>query len=357
MKTPLQRIHHFLAFTTLFLISACGSPTSTAQSDEVIQVPSFEIELESNAQVAEYVRNIIQDRNGDLWFGTNNYGVAHFDGERLQYYSNEQGFGGGQITGITEDRNGSLWFATNQGVVRHDLSTSKGGTAKFTNYTEPATFKGGYFRSIYADSKGFIWAGTGKRVFQFNGAFWSPFELPYPSDYTGDNLLTGNPVWGISEDSEGNIWFATAGNGAIQYTGKSFVQYTREDGLLDDNVDNVLHTSDGSIWMGTRFGGISHFDGKTFTNYSDKDSIWNNEVCVSYQTSDGDIWFSSEGFGVYRFDGKSFTNYTEAQGLGVKAVQTIFEDKQGRIWAGGGGGLYRFEKDRFVEVRKNGPWE
>ena len=86
-------------------------------------------------------------------------------------------------------------------------------------------------------------------------------------------------------------------------------------------------------------------------------SIGNDEVCAIYEDKNGNIWFSSEGFGVYRFNGESLTNFSKEQGLEVGAVQTIFEDREGRFWVGGGGGLYRYDGNSFVNVTKNGPWK
>ncbi|MEL6142708.1 MAG: two-component regulator propeller domain-containing protein, partial [Bacteroidota bacterium] len=83
----------------------------------------------------------------------------------------------------------------------------------------------------------------------------------------------------------------------------------------------------------------------------------NNEVCAIYEDKQGNIWLSSEGFGVYRYDGTSFKNYGQQEGLGVGAVQAILEDREGRLWVGGGGGLYRYEGDVFINVTRDGPWK
>ncbi|MCB0665938.1 MAG: hypothetical protein KDC80_08965, partial [Saprospiraceae bacterium] len=86
----------------------------------------------ADPQIAEYIRNILQDKNGDLWLGTNGYGVAHYDGDSVSYYSNPQGFAGQQITGITEDRDKNIWFSTDQGVVKFDWTNNSEGNKQFT---------------------------------------------------------------------------------------------------------------------------------------------------------------------------------------------------------------------------------
>ena len=169
------------------------------------ETSSFPITL-PNPQIAEYIRHVFQDKNGNLWFGTNGYGVAHYDGDSVSYYANAQDFGGYQITGITEDQEKNLWFATDQGIVKYDWSINNEGKKLFTNYSDQQYFKGQRFWSIFADSKNNIWAGSATGIFRFDGAKWAPFELPYPKEVKGD-FITERTSWSITEDKKGNIWF------------------------------------------------------------------------------------------------------------------------------------------------------
>lgn len=353
MKTKAFTFPRFY-FLLFCLITACTEQEKPIKEHQL--VPETELISNAEAQIAEYVRNTVQDKNGGLWFGTNNLGVAHYNGDSLLYYSNEQGFGGGQITGMVEDLDENLWFATNQGVVKYDWSTTKEGDKLFTNYAAKDFFEKAKPWSIYADSKGIIWVGTSDKVYRFDGTQWEPFELPYAKDDETVGLLTDVVTWSILEDRKGNFWFGTNGNGAIKFNGKAFRQFTVKDGLTDNSVDGILEDRKGNLWFGTRFGGLSFYNGQGFINYTSHDVISNDEVCIMYEDKAGNIWFSAEGFGVYRYDGVFFTNFGSEQGLGVAAVQTIFEDREGQFWVGGGGGLYRFDGQSFFNVTKSGPW-
>lgn len=346
-----------LFFIMVFVLSCSGQEKDIEENDlQLFTVPLFQPEEDPNPKIAEYIRNIHQDKNGNLWFGTNGYGVAHYDGDSVSYFSNAQGFHGQQLTGMTEDAEKNIWFATDQGVVKYDWSSNEEGGKRFVNYTDEQYFGGQRFWSICADSKNRIWAGSATGIFRFDGKKWAPFALPLPEDVTGD-FITVATSWSISEDRAGNMWFSTNGYGAFKYDGQSFTQYSKISGLSDDRVDVIMEDSRGTMWFGTRFGGLSQFDGISFINYTARDSIGNNEVCALYEDKEGHIWFSSEGYGVYRYNGESFTNFSQQQGLQVGAVQTIFEDREGRFWVGGGGGLYRYDGESFFHVSKNGPWE
>ena len=194
-----------LLFIMAFITSCSGQEKSNLSKDnQLTNEPLFIPYAHSDSQIAEYVRNILQDKNGNLWFGTNGHGVAHYDGDHVSYFSNAQGFDGQQITGITEDPEKNIWFATDQGVVKYDWSSNNEGGKRFTNYTDQQYFGGQRFWSIFADSKSNIWAGSVAGIFRFDGVNWAPFQLPYPEEVTGEFITTGT-TWSISEDSTGNV--------------------------------------------------------------------------------------------------------------------------------------------------------
>ncbi len=101
-------------------------------------------------QVSAFVRRILQDQSGNLWFGTNGDGVCRYDGKSLDYYTIENGFGGRAVRAIVEDKEGNLWFGTSGGVTKYD------GEA-FTNFTEEDGLSSNDVWRMYIDRAGNIW--------------------------------------------------------------------------------------------------------------------------------------------------------------------------------------------------------
>lgn len=308
-------------------------------------------------QIGEYVRRVFEDKNGNLWFGTNGEGVCRFDGKGLSYYSTYNGLSGNQVTAIMEDADKNIWCATSGGVSRFNGRT-------FTNFTMKEGLTDNWVWSLYQDSKGTIWAGTLQGLCRFDGNKFIPFLLPATKVQQPVASLSLQRVSAITEDKSGRLWFGTDGGGAYAFDGREFTNVTTTEGLGANNISCIVQDRKGNLWFGSMNGGVSMYDGKTFTVFNQESGIiGNNEVWNIYEDKSGNIWFSSEGFGVYRYDpsaslkagGETFTNFGEKEGLGIKAVQTIYEDSKGRLWIGGGGGLYRFDgRGGFINVTRDG---
>ena len=64
-----------------------------------------------------------QDRQGDLWLGTQRDGVFRYDGQTFSAFGVFGGLPGPYVRSILEDLEGNLWFSTNRGVSRFDGRT------------------------------------------------------------------------------------------------------------------------------------------------------------------------------------------------------------------------------------------
>jgi ligand-binding sensor domain-containing protein len=51
------------------------------------------------------------------------------------------------------------------------------------------------------------------------------------------------------------------------YDGKSFLQFTTRQGLVNDAVSCIYEDKTGNIWLGAN-GGVSRYDGKSFQNFT-----------------------------------------------------------------------------------------
>ncbi len=202
------------------------------------------------------------------------------------------------VRDIWQDKNGNMWFASNEGIIRYDGKS-------FTNITSKLSTA--RFLSVLEDRKGNFWFGTDHvGVYCYNGKSFRRF--------TTEDGLAGNSVFEIYEDGAGNIWFCTVG-GASRYDGKSFRNFTTKEGLSHNDIFSIIEDSTGKFWFGTR-GGTCLYDGKTFTVFNDKAGRAFDGVWSVIEDKKGNIWLSGRN-GLWRYDGSMFTNFSRNGGLFV----------------------------------------
>ena len=323
---------------------------------------------------SNHVRPIYQDREGFLWFGTNNGGVSRYDGEKFVNFTTDDGLADNSVWAIHQDRDGYLWFGTlDKGVSRYDGE-------KFVNFTTNDGLADNSVWAIYQDRDEYLWFGTRGGVSRYDGEEFVNFttnegliansvfaihqdqggDLWFGSysgisrydgedfvNFTTNEGFTNDFVSVIHEDQEGHLWFGTNG-GVSRYDGEKFINFTTDDGLANDLVRTIHQDREGFLWFGTWEGGISRYDGEKFINFTTDDGLADNSVWNIIQDRAGDFWVSSPGKGISQYDSNGFINFTTADGLVDNVVYTVYQDRDGLLWFGTEGGISKYDGEKFI---------
>lgn len=328
--------------------------------------------------ITRFVRRMLQDKNGDLWLGTNGDGVIRKRGKELEYFSIQEGFGGVAVRAIVEDENGDLWFGTEGGITRCGIgSTHSKEPPQFTNFTKKDGLIDNDVWSMTIDSKGLFWIGTLQGVSQFDGKTFTDFELPETEIDPTRGVTSPRIAHAILEDSKGQLWFATSGGAYIyapstQKEGDVQLSHISEkDGLCNNVVNCILEDQQGRIWFATHHNGVCRWnpaskqaDKSSFTHFGKDHDVLGTEVWDLYEDKEGNIWFPVENHGVYRYNWKAsntsgkdaFTNFAKQEGLASNAIQCTYQDPKGHIWLGGWMGLFQYDNGLIHSVGKDGPF-
>lgn len=275
----------------------------------------------------DFIWSISEDTSGNLWFGTSDGAsrydgttftrvpIAVINGSNLHPDAsshNELSFDPygnpseeNAVWDIMQDKAGELWFGTTTGVYRYDGKS-------FSPFIYNSGYHSGAISSsgislnkieyIVEDKAGDIWFGGrgNKGVFRFDGNSLTNLKP------NGNGWL-----WPMLEDRAGNIWFASF-DGAYRYDGESFVDFAGKDGFSTTIITCIYEDKSGNIWYGSddEHGGVCRYDGKTFTHFTTKDGLLNNSVCTVVQDRNGDIWVGTRTVGLCRFDGKTFVSFS-----------------------------------------------
>jgi len=234
------------------------------------------------------LRNMIQDRQGYLWFIGLDRGIFRYDGQQWTQFSTKNGLSSNRVIKLFEDRQGHIWAGTmDGGVCRYDGKS-------WTQFTELDSLVGKFISRIYQDQQDNLWfskgrynLGGGKGISRFDGKTFKNFS-------TQDGLPSDHIKW-IQQDSQGHLWFVTgswdvAGKGVSRYDGKTFKTFTTRDGLPSNSINSIEEDQDGFLWFATPEG-ASRFDGENFKNFSTKDGLTSNQINWIQQDRDGLLWF------------------------------------------------------------------
>ena len=150
----------------------------------------------------DVIRCMLQDKSGNLWFGTYGGGVSKYDGKSFTHFTEKEGLSNNTVVSMLEDKSGNLWFGTYGGVSKYDGKS-------FTHFTEKEGLSNNTVRSILEDKSGNLWFGS-----RFGLSKLSP------------------------ENKEKLVFFSDNVNTSIEAEGKIFFKnYTYEDGFLGIGVN------------------------------------------------------------------------------------------------------------------------
>ena len=201
-------------------------------------------------------------------------------------------------------------------------------------YSENITSRDGLpdnaIRSIFEDSRGYLWIGTDAGVSSWDGEKFSTYN-------TLDGLA-GNKVWCIDEDEEGNMWFACFGAGISKFDGHDFISYTNKDGLVDNSVRVVKYSAaHNCLAIGTNKA-ISVFKDSIFHNFNVANGSLTNRVIIT------GILENDSCIEIYDFKHNSYCIHFNNEGAYVKrnnlvgiekfSVSSVFKTKNGDKYFG-----------------------
>lgn len=189
-----------------------------------------------------------------------------------------------------------------------------------------------------------------------NTSIGEPKTIPagQPKMIRTQGAVSGN-VGCELQDKAGNLWFSTGGEGVHRYDGKSFTNFTTNDGLSDNNVRAIIEDKAGNILFATSRG-VCKYDGKSFSKYTENPGVNTISASSLLEDREGNLWLGTMGSGVYRYDGKTLTNFLNNDdhpfnlGAHYQTILNMLQDKSGNIWfcSWNGGGVWRYDGRSFT---------
>lgn len=201
---------------------------------------------------------------------------------------------------------------------------------------------GGFVYCFHSDENNLMWIGSAFGISQFDGENWKAL--------TSSNGLLVDEVKDIVRDKDNNLWLGYGSYviGVSKYDGVNFTHYNTSDGLINDKVNDIIVDNTGNLWFATN-GGVSKYDGTTWTSYSIEQGIPDNWVnCIAHDNK-GNIWIGTRGAGTFRLVGNSFEPFCWEINSD-DSVDNIYVDVFDNVWVNGSR-VYKYNGVDWVEVK------
>ena len=261
-----------------------------------------------------------------------------FPGQGFIQFCRTNGFPDDWITGTPcEDREGNLWTGTgNSG-----LAMLRPGNV--TSLSPPDHWQGRRILSVACGPDDAMWIGTeGVGLYRFHDGSWTNFD---------QNTGLGNPyIWSVVQDAQGQIWAGTWGGGLFEWNGSRF-ELPPELRDFSAPVPALFASPAGGLLIGTGFGLMRYESGK-ITWLAREPGASLPYVCTVMKSPDGTLWFGMSGGGLGRLQQGVLRQFRRDDGLSSDFVQCLHLENDGTLWIGTFNGLNRLKDGRFVAITK-----
>lgn len=327
------------------------------------------------------ILNIIQDKQGVMWFATDK-GLSKYDGFHFTNYHDgllSDNLSNNEVTSLAEDMYGNLWIGTANGLNKYDRRHNV-----FTKYyalNNVNSLPNNHIKALLADKLGHLWVesdGGYLSCLTIKSGRWTSIRhergVQEGDYYYWHIFLSHNYLWiggraigtqmvslknmsdyrvhvgnNYGRDMEGSCFAETYDqrlicpcNGYIQvYTPKThlFNIYCS----MPIEATCAISDDDKSIWIGSSKG-LLHVDrdlhkGILFLNeIYNQSSLLSNQVNCIYKSRDGIIWVGTNmGVCTYSKEINKVRLYTNLNSSISGRVTALMQDRDGLLWIGTSG--------------------
>lgn len=284
--------------------------------------------------------------NKDTWVGTEG-SIERLGGS---------GDGPGRITlpvnddvrVIFQDRDGQLWIGTD----KRGLYVVDRATCKVARWSPPdGEFTGGAW-SMYQDRAGQLWIGTWESEYSFRYDKQHGTVVRYGNGTHPDVYLSSPAIRVFREDTAGTLWIGTWGGGIyhLDTLDRPVEHFSEIEGLASDFVKSMEIDDRGKFWIGTERG-LSFFDpvSRGFTTYTQRDGLPSSFFYsgASFMNREGLLFFGGQK-GLVAFNPDSIRRNVQPPPVAITGFRVLDKPVPPGQWASHGGEVtLRYDQDFF----------
>ncbi len=280
------------------------------------------------------INDVFVDEEKRIWLANYPTGITIMDNRYENYHwmkhsmGNHQSLINDQVHAVIEDEDGDLWFGTSNGISLYQSKTGKWHSF-LSSFDQQIKDKNHIFITLCEVSPGIIWAGGfTSGIYKINKntlsvEYFSPYLLSHV------NMRPDKYIRDIVKDSRGYIW-----SGGY-YNLKCFNLATNSVRLYPglNSITSIVEKDKDNMWIGT-VGGLYLLNRNTGEYQFIEMEIGAAYINTLYQADDGLLYIGTNGVGVfvYNHQNKTFEHYfSDNSALVSNRIFTILPEVNGRI--------------------------
>jgi ligand-binding sensor domain-containing protein/two-component sensor histidine kinase len=330
------------------------------------------------------VDGLCEARSGDVWVASYGNGLWCFQTNgAAMHFSETNGLPGNFVRCVQEDREGNVWIGTEGGGL------ARLRPAVFETFDRASGLAGDCVLSVCEGNDGEIWIGT-------NGNGVDRLKDGRIRHYGAENGLTNEFVWSVCEDHQHRLWAGTWGGGLFRFDGKRFAQVpyascgpepvvcalyedvshamwigqnrpqlqimeVKDDkpatlrlpsGVSRADLRAVTQDAEGNVWLGTYDDGLYQCKGGEVRRFGTREGLKSERIRALYSDAQGSLWIGTSRGGLNRLRNGRFTAFTTQEGLPDDIVLHIEEDRRGYLWCSSGVGVFRVARRELNQLER-----
>ena len=291
------------------------------------------------------INDVFVDEEKRIWLANYPTGITIMDNRYENYHwmkhsiGNDQSLVDDQVHAVIEDEDGDLWFGTSNGISLYHSKTGKWHSF-LSSFDQQIKDKNHIFITLCEVSPGIIWAGGfTSGIYKINKntlsvEYFSPYLLSHV------NMRPDKYIRDIVKDSRGYIW-----SGGY-YNLKCFNLATNSVRLYPglNSITSIVEKDKDNMWIGT-VGGLYLLNRNTGEYQFIEMEIGAAYINTLYQADDGLLYIGTNGVGVfvYNHQNKTFEHYfSDNSALVSNRIFTILPEMNGRIMMSTENGITSF---------------
>ena len=274
-------------------------------------------------------RKVFEDREGDIWVGTNG-GLDRFRSGKFR----QDTLSGQSIpqAALAASQDGTLWIGTDaQGLIRQANIPIR------TGVLDGDGVEFGVF-SLYVDTAKTLWIGGRRELWKTSGPRYERVPLPFEGPRS--------VIQAITKDGAGALWVSVVGRGIFKLTDDQWTDVGVKAGLA---TALSLHTDElGRIWLGFPNNRLALFDHEKVKWLDKSSGVDVGNVLAMSSATENRMWIGGSS-GVALYTGDRIVPLIARDGSQIEGASGIAQTSSGELWINGAHGVTRIAAS---EVRR-----